>query len=133
TRFPPKNIQYLEIPCLEFATSILRKYFSFSNSFISNCVASFSFRVSFSISSSPITIISSTKTKRSVSMKEDVFNIKLLQVLAKVYDQGFPSKVDPFVELVDPFVELVDPFVKPFPITMADLVLELPLSSMIDH
>ncbi|RDX69364.1 hypothetical protein CR513_51530, partial [Mucuna pruriens] len=81
TRFPPKNIQYLEvdllsttilhsfipevlhpkfpvslrrsstyflweikIPCLEYVTSIPRKYFSFPNSFISNCVVNFSFR-----------------------------------------------------------------------------------------
>ncbi|RDX62069.1 hypothetical protein CR513_59638, partial [Mucuna pruriens] len=34
----------IKIPCLEYATSIPRKYFSFPNSFISNCVANFSFR-----------------------------------------------------------------------------------------
>ncbi|RDX90462.1 hypothetical protein CR513_27672, partial [Mucuna pruriens] len=50
----------VKILCLEYATSIPRKYFNFPNSFISNCVANFSFRVNFSISSSPITIISST-------------------------------------------------------------------------
>ncbi|RDY04979.1 hypothetical protein CR513_11229, partial [Mucuna pruriens] len=50
----------IKIPCLEYATSIPRKYFNFPNSLISNCVANFSFRVSFSISSSPMTIISST-------------------------------------------------------------------------
>ncbi|RDY09312.1 hypothetical protein CR513_06340, partial [Mucuna pruriens] len=42
----------IKIPCLKYATSIPRKYFNFPNSFISNCVASFSFRFSFSISSS---------------------------------------------------------------------------------
>ncbi|RDY05241.1 hypothetical protein CR513_10946, partial [Mucuna pruriens] len=42
----------IKIPCLEYETFILRKYFNFPNSFISNCVANFSFRVSFSISSS---------------------------------------------------------------------------------
>ncbi|RDX96639.1 hypothetical protein CR513_20675, partial [Mucuna pruriens] len=50
----------IKIPCLEYATSITRKYFNFPNSFISNCVVKFSFRVSFSISSLPVTIISST-------------------------------------------------------------------------
>ncbi|RDX97894.1 hypothetical protein CR513_19269, partial [Mucuna pruriens] len=48
------------IPCLKYATSISRKYLSFPNSFISNCVANFSFRVSFSTSSSLVTIILST-------------------------------------------------------------------------
>ncbi|RDY06191.1 hypothetical protein CR513_09865, partial [Mucuna pruriens] len=33
----------IKIPCLEYATLIPRKYFSFPNSFISNCVANFSF------------------------------------------------------------------------------------------
>ncbi|RDX90874.1 hypothetical protein CR513_27219, partial [Mucuna pruriens] len=54
----------IKIPCLEYATSIPMKYFSFSNSFISNCVVSFSFRFSFSISSSPVTIIPSTYIRR---------------------------------------------------------------------
>ncbi|RDX88194.1 hypothetical protein CR513_30241, partial [Mucuna pruriens] len=40
-----------------------------------------------------------------------------------LFVKSFPSKVDPFVELIDPFV-------KPFPITKANPVLELPLSSM---
>ncbi|RDX72715.1 hypothetical protein CR513_47759, partial [Mucuna pruriens] len=34
----------IRIPCLEYATSILGKYFNFPNSFISNCVAIFSFK-----------------------------------------------------------------------------------------
>ncbi|RDY09293.1 hypothetical protein CR513_06348, partial [Mucuna pruriens] len=42
----------IKISCLKYATSIPRKYFSFPNSFISNCVFNFSFKVSFSISSS---------------------------------------------------------------------------------
>ncbi|RDY09800.1 hypothetical protein CR513_05794, partial [Mucuna pruriens] len=55
TRFPLKNKQYPKIPCLEYATSTPRKCFNFPNSFISNCVASFSFRFIFSISSSLVT------------------------------------------------------------------------------
>ncbi|RDY09251.1 hypothetical protein CR513_06409, partial [Mucuna pruriens] len=42
----------IKIPYLEYATSIPRKYFNFPNFFISNFVANFSFKVSFSISSS---------------------------------------------------------------------------------
>ncbi|RDX95081.1 hypothetical protein CR513_22446, partial [Mucuna pruriens] len=63
----------IKMPCFEYATSILRDYFSFHNSFISNCVANFSFRVSLSISSSP------------VSMKEGIFNIKLGKCFLIIY------------------------------------------------
>ncbi|RDX68747.1 hypothetical protein CR513_52228, partial [Mucuna pruriens] len=52
----------IKIPCVEYATSIPRKYFSFPNSFISNYVANFSFRVSFSISSSPLGMTEKTFT-----------------------------------------------------------------------
>ncbi|RDX94291.1 hypothetical protein CR513_23343, partial [Mucuna pruriens] len=47
---PNFPIEYI-LP-LGYATLIPMKYFSFPNSFFSNCIASFSFRFSFSISSS---------------------------------------------------------------------------------
>ncbi|RDY00016.1 hypothetical protein CR513_16851, partial [Mucuna pruriens] len=127
----------IKIHCLEYAVSIPKNYLSFPNSYISNCVASFSFRV---------------------SMKEDIFNIKLfnqscfvsvkgpirftLQSYNPLYSLATPIIlliysprllfVNGFHSEVDPFVEPVDPIVKPFPVTMTNPMLELPLSSMID-
>ena len=61
----------IKIPCLEWATSIPRKYFNLPNTLISNSLAKHWFRTYLSLSSFPVTIMSSTYTKRAVSLPED--------------------------------------------------------------
>ncbi|RDX96207.1 hypothetical protein CR513_21165, partial [Mucuna pruriens] len=56
----------------------VRLYFNFPNSFISNCVINFSFKVSFSISSTPVTIIPFTDTRRRVGLSHTSQNPYLL-------------------------------------------------------
>ncbi|RDY07786.1 hypothetical protein CR513_08047, partial [Mucuna pruriens] len=127
----------IKIPCLEYATSIQRKYFSFPNSFISNCVANFSFRFSISISSS------------LVSMKEGIFNIKLYQVPAKFdvaksnnrnmisisNNNGFPFGYFKSNDMSQDayLLSLGGLDGGPFLVTIVDPVLEFPLSSMTDR
>ncbi|RVW78773.1 hypothetical protein CK203_050954 [Vitis vinifera] len=48
----------MKIPCVEYVTSIPRKYFSLPSSFISNSVANLCFTSCFSLSSFPVTMMS---------------------------------------------------------------------------
>ncbi|KAL6327515.1 hypothetical protein AAG906_021600 [Vitis piasezkii] len=48
----------MKIPCVEYVTSIPRKYFRFPSSFISNSVANLCFTSCFSLSSFPVTMMS---------------------------------------------------------------------------
>ncbi|RDX73714.1 hypothetical protein CR513_46635, partial [Mucuna pruriens] len=133
----------IKIPCLEHATFIPRKYLSFPNSFISNCVVNFSFKYNPPCSLEtpivlPILDIARANNRNMISIgnsNELLFGYYKLDVarannrnmisignsneLLFGYYKGFPSEVDLFV--------------KPFPVTMADPMLKLPLSCMTDR
>ena len=67
---------------LKYETSIPRKYFSLPSSLISNSLIKYCFRFCFSFSSFPLIIISSTYTRRAVTLLVTNFDAKSMIFLA---------------------------------------------------